>query len=408
MNDIGPLSKYRILDLTRVLAGPWASQLLGDYGAEIIKIERPGSGDDTRLWGPPWSSHNSNENSAYFLSANRNKKSVAIDLSTNEGCELIKQLITKSDVVLENFRTTKMEQFGLGYEQLKKINPELIYCSISAYGRTGSKSNLPGYDAMIQAAGGLMSVTGENNGSPQKVGVAIADIMAGMYAATAILSALLNKNNKGEGQKIDVPLYDSQVSWMANQNMNYLIGGIVPTRLGTGHPNLVPYQSFSTKDSHFVLAIGNDNQFAKCVNSMDLESLATDELFMTNSSRVLNRNLLIPILSKRFLKKTTREWVELFNEIGIPASPVNTIEDVFNDEYAIEKKLVQTVRHTKIAKIPTVKNPVEFSDTPVSYRIAPPLLGEHTEDVMKNILNINDHDYTELLKRGVIEDCLDK
>ncbi|MDH4073490.1 MAG: CoA transferase, partial [Gammaproteobacteria bacterium] len=255
----------RVLDLTRVLAGPWASQLLGDYGADVIKVEKPGTGDDTRSWGPPWLTDADGQptgDSAYFLSTNRNKRSICIDLAHAEGVGIVRELARKSDVLLENFRAGTMRRFGLDYDALKDINPGLVYCSITAYGQTGSRSARPGYDAMVQASGGLMSITGESNGPPQKVGVAIADIMAGMYAATAVLAAVCARQESGAGQYVDVPLYDTQVAWLANQAMNFLVGGSVPGRLGTAHPNLVPYQAFPTSDSHIMLAIGSDRQFA--------------------------------------------------------------------------------------------------------------------------------------------------
>jgi len=404
----GPLQGIRVLDLTRVLAGPWASQLLADYGAEVIKVERPGTGDDTRAWGPPWL-HDSHDqptaDSAYYLASNRNKRSVTIDLAHPEGAGIVRDLATKCDVVMENFKVGTMQRFGLGFAELQQCNRALILCSISAYGQTGSRAEQPGYDAMIQASGGLMSITGPpdaEGGSPQKVGVAIADIMAGMYAVTAILAALVARNETGAGQHIDVPLYDTQVAWLANQNMNYLVGGESPVRLGTAHPNLVPYQAFPTADGHLMLAIGNDRQFRACATCLDCSELATDERFLSNALRILHRDELVRLMTDCFATNTTGHWLKALAECGVPAGPINTIDEVFSEPYASERAFVKTLPHAAAGEIPTVANPVRFSENPVSYRLAPPLLGEHTGEILAAELGLSEADIAALAEAGVI------
>ena len=402
----GPLDGVRVLDLTRVLAGPWASQLLADYGADVIKVERPGRGDDTRSWGPPWLSNRDGQptaDSAYYLSSNRNKRSICIDLGQSAGVAIVRDLARRSDIILENFKAGTMDRFGLGYADLSADNPGLVYCSITAYGQSGSRASKPGYDAMIQASGGLMSVTGEPDGGPQKVGVAIADIMAGMYASTAILAALTARHETGEGQHIDVPLYDCQVAWLANQNMNYLIGGMLPGRLGTGHPNLVPYQAFATADGHLMLAVGNDRQFVDCMNCLELAALATDERFATNAGRVAHRDELVARMAAAFGARETAHWLSVLDGAGVPAGPINSIEDVFSDDYASERELVRPVAHPLAGELPTVANPVGFSATPVTYRVAPPLLGEHTRDILATELGLPADDIDELVSAGVVQ-----
>lgn len=405
----GALAGIRVLDLTRVLAGPWASQLLADYGADVIKIERPGEGDDTRAWGPPWlgddPGRGTHAESAYFLSSNRNKRSLTVNLSSADGAEIVRHLAGTADVLIENFKINTMQRYGLGYHALAQLNPKLIYCSISAYGQTGSRADQPGYDAMIQASGGLMSITGEpdeNGGSPQKVGVAIADIMAGMYATSAILAALVSRQSRDAGQYIDVPLYDSQVAWLANQNMNFLVGGTVPGRQGTAHPNIVPYQTFATADGHLTLAVGNDRQFRACLACLGLEELATDERFLDNASRVANRDVLVPIMAERFERQPSRAWLEQFRKAGVPIGPINTIEDVLTEDYAEERKLVRHIHREDVGGIPTVANPVTFSTTPVSYRLAPPRLGQHTRSILAEDLGYSEAKIEELYESGAI------
>jgi crotonobetainyl-CoA:carnitine CoA-transferase CaiB-like acyl-CoA transferase len=372
------LEGIRILDLSRVLAGPWATQLLGDFGADVVKIERPGSGDDTRLWGPPWLG----EESAYFLSTNRNKRSVTIDLACDEGRELVRELAAKADILLENFRVGALARLGLDPEDLMQRNPRLIVCSISAFGQSGSRAHEPGYDAMIQASAGLMSITGPEDGGPQKVGVAIADIMAGMYAANAILAALHARERTGKGQRIDVPLYDSQVAWLANQNMNYLIGGVVPGRMGTAHPNLVPYQAFATSDGDLIIAVGNNRQFADVMECIGRGELADDPRFARNDARIEHRDELVAIIAEHLRQDTTAHWLEELARRRVPAGPINDIREVLDNDFAKERELVRPVRNGAGHDVPLVANPVDFSATPVAYERAPPLLGEHTGEVL--------------------------
>lgn len=404
----GPLSGIKVLDLSRVLAGPWASQLLADYGADVIKIERPGSGDDTRLWGPPWLADDSGKataESAYFLSANRNKKSVTADLSQPGGQALVKDLALKADILIENFRVGTLARYGLDADSLQELNPRLIYCSISAYGQTGSRSMLPGYDAMMQAEAGLMSITGASDaegGRPQKVGVAIADIMTGMYAVTAVLAALHARHRDDIGQNIDLSLYETQVAWLANQAQNYLITGRPPVRLGTAHPNLVPYQTFETTDGDVMLAVGNERQFVACMNCLNLGELAAEKRFATNDARVRNRSELIALMSNRMRLKSSAHWLAQLTTAGVPAGRINDLQSVFSDAYAAEAGLVQQVPHALAERVPTVSNPVHFSKTPVEYRSAAPILGQHTEEVLRDALKYSASQIAALRQNGAI------
>jgi crotonobetainyl-CoA:carnitine CoA-transferase CaiB-like acyl-CoA transferase len=404
----GPLAGVRVLDLSRVLAGPWATQLLGDYGADVVKVERPGCGDDTRHWGPPWLGRpntDSERESAYFLAANRNKRSLTVDLSSPAGQELIRALAAEADVIVENFRAGTLQRWGLDPERLRETNPGLVVCTISAFAHGSSRGNEPGYDAMIQASGGLMSITGaeeKEGGEPQKVGVAIADIMCGMYAATAILAALHERSQGGKGQSIEVPLYDSQVAWLANQAMNFLVGGVVPARLGTAHPNIVPYQAFATADGHVMVAVGNDRQFAECVRCCGLPDIATDPRFRRNADRLANRTELVALLSTAFERETTGAWLRELGAAGVPCSPINDIGDVFSSEYAQECGLIRTVPHPYDPRLPTVANPVRFSADAVSYRSAPPLLGQHSGEVLTDWLGYSAQTISGLRKAGTI------
>ena len=404
----GPLQGLRVLDLSRVLAGPWASQLLADYGATIIKIERPESGDDTRHWGPPWLADREQRptgESAYFLSTNRNKQSLTVNLAHPKGQEIVRDLAATCDVLIENFRVGTLQRFGLDFASLHSINPRLIYCSITAYGQTSSRADKPGYDAMMQASAGLMSVTGppdSEGGGPQKVGVAICDIMTGMYAVTAILAAVASRNDDGKGQHIDLALYDSQVAWLANQNMNYLVGGMVPERQGTAHPNIVPYQVFATANGHLMLAVGTDAQFKACVEALACPELATDPRFMTNAARIENRQALIATLADKFVARDTGHWLELMTACGIPVGPINNIADIFSEPYAIERQLVRQLAHPVAGEVATVANPVRFSATPVQYRSAPPMLGQHTAEILGNELNYSPQEIAALLRDGAI------
>ena len=404
----GPLQGVRILDLSRVLAGPWASQLLSDYGATTIKVERPESGDDTRHWGPPWledAEQQPTADSAYFLSANRNKESMTVNLAHPKGQEIVRALAATSDVLIENFKVGTLQRFGLDFASVSALNPRLIYCSITAYGQTSSRASQPGYDAMMQASAGLMSVTGapdSEGGSPQKVGVAISDIMAGMYATTAILAALTARHADGKGQHIDLALYDSQVAWLANQNMNYLIGGIVPERQGTAHPNIVPYQVFATAGSHLMLAVGNDTQFAACVEALGCPELATDPRFSSNAARLEHRQQLITMLTEKFLARDTDYWLHEMTARGIPVGPINNIGEVLSNPYARERQFVRKMSHPVAGEVATIANPVRFSSTPVEYRSAPPLLGQHTAEILEGQLNYSPAEIAALRREGAI------
>lgn len=404
----GPLNSLKVIDMSRVLAGPWAGQLLADYGAEVIKIERPGVGDDTRSWGPPWlrdSAGNDTKEAGYFQSTNRNKRSVTVNLAHPLGQKLIRKLVTRSDILLENYKVGSLRRYGLDATNLCELNPALIYCSISAYGQSGSKSAEPGYDAMIQAAGGLMSITGESDaegGRPTKVGVAIADIMAGMYATTAILAALVARQKSGRGQHIDIPLFDSQVAWLANQNMNYLLTGTPPGRRGTAHPNIVPYQAFQTADGTLMLAVGNDRQFANFCASLGCPEIADDPRYSVNSARIENRDELIQIIAERLRGETTAYWLDQFASLHIPAGPINNLAQVFSDPVVAERRIVRKLNHSLAGEVPTVANPVQFSDTPVEYKLAAPVLGQHTAEVLKNDLGYSDDEIAQLYDSGAI------
>mgnify|MGYP001173609440 FL=1 len=399
------LEGIRVLDMSRVLAGPWATQLLADYGAEVIKIEKPITGDDTRQWGPPWVSGNKRvdqSDAAYFLAANRNKRSLTCDFSTKEGASIIKELVKSCDVLIENYRTGTLDRYGLGETQLKKINNKLIYCSITAFSETSSKANESGYDAMIQASGGFMSITGEKDGKPQKAGVAIADIMAGMYAVSAVLASLYRREQNEEGQRINVPLFDSQVAWLANQSMNYLVGDQIPTREGSGHPNIVPYQAFSTSDGDMMLAVGNDKQFERLMTCLNENDELFIKRFKKNEQRVDNKDEIINYLQGIFSKNNTIHWLSLLREKGIPCGPINNIHEVFDDSYTKERNIVRNITTKSHEKIPTVANPVTFSNYDIQYNRAPPKLGEHTDEILREILGFSDSDIDQLRVKHVI------
>lgn len=393
-----------MLDLSRVLAGPWATQLLGDFGADVVKVERPGSGDDTRHWGPPWLGGDEGE-SAYFLAANRNKRSITIDLKNADGCRVLKRLASKADVLIENFRAGTLAAIGLDSDVLRAENPRLVVCTVSAYGKDSSLATQPGYDAMIQASGGLMSITGapdDEGGGPQKVGVAAADIMAGMYAATAIIAALRAREKSGKGDTIEVPLYDSQVAWLANQAMNYLVGGVVPGRRGTAHPNIVPYQAFATTDGHLMLAVGNDRQFASCVRAIGAPGLADDPAFATNADRVHQRERLVDELSRIFRTRSTAHWIDALSRVDVPCGPINRVDEVFESAYARERGLVHRLQHPLSASLPTVANPVRFAEHVVDYRRAPPLLGQHSDEVLREWLGYSAESIQDLKNAGAL------
>jgi len=393
-----------VLDLSRVLAGPWATQLLGDYGADVVKIERPGAGDDTRAWGPPWLGDDPNGVSAYYLSANRNKRSLAVDLSAPAGRDLIIALAQRADVVVHNFRPGAAARLGVDYEALRAKNDALVYCVISAFASDSERADEPGYDAMMQAAGGFMSITGApdaEGGSPQKAGVAIADLMTGMYAATAILAALHARSAGRGGQRVEVPLFDSQVAMLANQNMNYLVGGNVPGRMGTAHPNIVPYQAFATADGYLMLAVGSDRQFADCVRVLGLDAELGGPAFETNASRVEQRERVTGPLAERFRQETTAHWQDQLNAASVPCSPVDSIDTVFASDYA-QAHLLRTLPHSSGGTVPVVANPVRFSRTPVSYDHAPPELGADGGAVLRDWLGYSADDMRRLAEAGVV------
>jgi len=401
----GPLAGFRVLDLSRILAGPWASQMLADLGAEVIKIERPGQGDDTRGWGPPYmpdESGNATSEAAYFHGANRGKLSVCIDISSKQGQQLIRQLAEQCDVLIENFKVGGLQKYGLDYASLKAINPTLIYCSITGFGQTGPYRERAGYDFMIQAMGGLMSVTGEREGEPMKVGVALSDVMTGLYAANAIQAALIHRLRGGEGQYIDLALLDVQVATLANQAMNYLASGNNPQRLGNAHPNIVPYQAFQTADGYLILAIGNDAQFARFCDLAGRPELAIDERFETNSQRVKHRDSLIPDLVEIMLTQGTGTWLEKLNEKGIPCGPIADIDQVFGNPQVQHRGMQLELDHPTAGKVPSVANPIRLSESAVSYDKAPPLLGQHTEQVLSDLLGLGRDQIDQLINDRII------
>ncbi len=389
----GPLASILVLDLTRVLAGPWCTQVLADLGADVVKIERPGSGDDTRDWGPPFleNADGTRGDSAYFLACNRNKHSVALDLSKPLGQRAVKELAAKADVLVENHKVGGLARYGLDYPSLAKLNPGLVYCSITGFGQTGPYAHRPGYDFMIQGLGGLMSVTGERDdlpgGGPQKVGVAVSDLMTGMYASTAILAALLHKRETGKGQHIDMALLDTQVAMIANLNANYLVSGRVPGRMGNAHQNIVPYQTFKTSDGHIIVAVGNDRQFHSFCHAAGRSELAADPRFKKNSDRVANRAVIVPILEAMIAGKPSAWWLSALEDAGIPVGPINGIDQVFTDPQVVDRGLEITMPHAIADEIALVGSPMRLSESPVSYRRPPPLLGADTKDVLASVLD---------------------
>jgi crotonobetainyl-CoA:carnitine CoA-transferase CaiB-like acyl-CoA transferase len=401
----GPLAGFRVLDLSRILAGPWASQMLADLGAEVIKIERPVSGDDTRSWGPPYMPDERGEStseSAYFHSANRGKQSVCIDMSQAQGQALILDLVRQSDVLIENFKVGGLKKYGLDFASLSAINPKLVYCSITGFGQTGPYAERAGYDFMIQAMGGMMSVTGEAGGQPMKTGVAIADILTGLYAANAVQAALIHKQKTGAGQYIDMALLDVQVATLASQAMNYLATGTNPARLGNAHPNIVPYQAFATKDGYIILAVGNDSQFLRFCELAGKPELADDERFEKNSSRVRNRDVLLLQVKEIMLQRSSAEWLEVLNARGIPCGPINDIEQVFSDQQVQHRGMQLELDHPAAGKVASVANPIRLSQTPVEYQQAPPLLGQHTDEVLNRLLALDAAAIAQLRNDGII------
>lgn len=392
-----PLTGIRVLDLTRVLAGPWCTQNLADLGAEVIKVERPQSGDDTRGWGPPYLRDQMGQDTteaAYYAAANRNKKSVTIDMSTTAGAQAIRELAAQCDILVENFKVGGLKKYGLDYESLRAVNPRLIYCSITGFGQNGPYATRPGYDFMIQAMGGLMSITGERDdlpgGGPQKAGVAVADLMTGMYATVGVLAALYERQRSGLGQHIDMALLDCQVAMLANQNMNYLASGQPPTRTGNAHPNLVPYQVFSVADGHMIVAVGNDSQFKAFTQAIGLPTLAKDPRFATNPERVRHRDQLIPLLAEQLQQRPRDEWLVLFESVNVPAGPINTLDQVYDNPQVQARQMKITMDHPLAGPAHFVASPLRFSASPVRYDTPPPLLGEHTQQVLSTWLGLSE------------------
>ena len=405
----GPLGHVRVLELSRVLAGPWAAQTLADLGASVIKVEKPGAGDDTRSYAPPYAANrdgSQSSESAYFLSTNRGKRSVTIDFIHPEGQKLVQALAAKSDVVIENFKVDGLAKYGLDYPSLQPLNPGLIYCSITGFGQTGPYRHKPGYDFMIQGIGGLMSITGEPDqrpgGGPIKVGVAVADIFTGLYAAIAILGALAHRDRTGGGQYIDLALLDTQVAVLANQAMNYLVTGVAPQRLGNAHPNIVPYQVFVASDGHIIVAVGNENQFARMCEVIGRSELASDARFATNASRVNNRDELIAILQGIFAARTMRDWLESLERAGVPCGPINTVADVFADPQVQARGLKLDLPHPSIGPVPSVANPIKYSATPISYSSAPPMLGADTDEILREMIGVPPEEIARLRKAGIV------
>ena len=385
-----PLSHIRVLDLTRILAGPWAAQLLADLGAEVIKIERPGEGDDTRLWGPPFitDANGNDSDAAYFLSANRGKKSVAIDIAASEGQALVRQLAVKSDVLLENFKLGGLAKYGLDYDSLSELNPRLVYCSITGFGQDGPYARRAGYDFMIQGMSGLMSITGEPDGMPVKVGVAVSDLFTGLYAANGIQAALIDRERTGRGKHIDMSLLDSQIAALANQNSNYIVSGTAPGRMGNAHPNIVPYQAFETKDGHAILAIGNNRQFGKFCEIAGLGQLPDDPRFMDNKQRVAHREELVAIVAEAMLSRTTAEWVGVLESASVPCGPINSLEAVFADPHVQHRGLQVSAARADGTNTTTVANPIRFDGEQMVSDRAVPGLGDDTDAVLEDVLEL--------------------
>jgi crotonobetainyl-CoA:carnitine CoA-transferase CaiB-like acyl-CoA transferase len=401
----GPLDGVTILDLSRVLAGPSCTQMLGDLGADVIKIERPGVGDETRTWGPPFLRDASGAESAesgYYLSANRNKRSVTINVAKPQGAMLVRRLLAHADVLIENFKVGGLREYGLAYEQLREEFPALVYCSITGYGQDGPYAARPGYDLMAQGAGGIMSVTGEADGPPVKVGVAVNDVMSGLYAAVAILSALRHRASTGRGQHVDVALLDVQVGWLYNVGLNYLLSGQVPRRWGTAHPNTVPYQVFPTSDGHVILGANNDTQFRRLCEFAGAPELAADPRFATNALRLEHREVLVNLVSGLTRKHPTRYWVDGLEAAGLPCGPVNTIDGVFDDPHVRHRGMRIAMAHPAGGEAPLIGSPLKLSDTPVSYRRPPPTLGQHTDEVLEQLLGLGDEERRTLRAVGII------
>ena len=407
----GALSHLRVLDLSRILAGPWATQMLGDLGADIIKVERPRSGDDTRGWGPPFADGMTGDaeadataRSAYFCSVNRNKRSLAIDITSDEGAAILRDLAAECDVLVENFKVGGLAKYGLDYGSVKQINPRLVYCSITGFGQDGPDSTRAGYDFMIQGMGGLMSVTGEPDGMPMKIGVALVDVLTGTNAATAILAAVIHASRTGEGQHIDMSLFDVSVASLANQALNYLVSGDVPGRLGNAHPNIVPYQAFATEDGHIILAVGNDSQFQKFCDVAGLEGVADEPVFATNRARVTSRQTLLPLIEEAFLKHTTGWWLDELAKVGVPAGPINPIDAALAEPQAVHRRLSMKIPDDLTGSVPGIASPLRLAATPPKASMPPPRLGAHSRDVLKDLLSMKESRIDSLLSDGIIDE----
>jgi crotonobetainyl-CoA:carnitine CoA-transferase CaiB-like acyl-CoA transferase len=405
----GPLSHVKVLDLSRVLAAPWAAQNLADLGAEVIKVERPLKGDDSRAYAPPYlkdAQGKETRESAYFCAANRGKKSITINISKSEGQALVRELAKQCDVLIENYKVGDLARYGLGYDDLKKDNPGLIYCSVTGFGQTGPDKDRPGYDFMAQGMGGLMSITGEREdlpgGGPQRVGVPIIDLTTGMYATIAICAAIANRAVTGKGQWIDVALLDSCVAFLANQAMNYFATGESPRPLGNAHPNIVPYQTFKTADGALILACGNDNLFNKFCDVAGCAHLAKDPRFSTNGERVKNRDEITRLLNGIFLKRPTREWAKLLDDAGVANGPINTIEKVFEEPQVLARGMKIELPHAAAGKVPLVASPMKFSGTPIRHEVPPPVLGQHTDEILKGVLKKNPDEIAKLKAGGIV------
>ncbi|KVN62893.1 MULTISPECIES: CaiB/BaiF CoA transferase family protein [Burkholderia cepacia complex] len=394
---MGALSHIRVLDLTRVLAGPWCAQTLADFGADVIKVERPGAGDDTRHWGPPYlkdADGADTAEAAYYLAANRNKRSVTVDIATPEGQQIVRELAAQSDVVLENYKVGQLKKYGLDYESLRAVKPDLVYCSVTGFGQTGPYAHRAGYDFIVQGIGGFMSITGERDGEPgggpQKAGVAIADLATGLYSTIAVLAALAHRDRTGEGQYIDMALLDVQVALLANMNTNFLASGKPPVRWGNAHPNIVPYQTFQTSDGWIIVAVGNDGQFRKFVEAGGRPELADDARFATNPSRVRHRDTLVPILAEMVKARGKADWIGALEAAGVPCGPINDLGEVFDNEQVVARGMQVSLPHPCGADVKLVRNPIRMSATPPDARTAPPLLGAQTEDVLRDMLGYDD------------------
>ena len=406
---MGALSHIRVLDLSRVLAGPWCTQNLADLGADVLKIERPGLGDETRHWGPPFVKDEKGVNTAetaYFICINRNKRSITVDISKPEGQDIIRELVLQSDVLVENYKVGDLAKYGLDYASLTQIKPDLVYCSITGFGQNGPYAQRPGYDYIVQGMGGFMSVTGEADnkpgGGPQKAGVGTADLFTGMYATTAILAALIHRERTGEGQYIDMALLDTQVAVMANVSSNYLCSDEIPQRWGNASPIIVPYQTFPTSDGWVIVAVGNDNQFKQFVSAGGQVQLADDPLYSKNPQRVLNREQLVPLLEAMTRQKTKAQWLSLLEEAGVPCGPINNIKEVFENEQVIARELQFDMPHPTTGKMKLVANPIRMSKTPVEANLAPPTLGQHTEEILHNRLKLDSEQIHKLRDQGII------